>query len=182
LLTVQGSKWSAETISNSWSPVYGQKRSATMVNFGISADLPAEFVTLILPLPQSYGLSHTLTQMASDGSVPAAQAYSLVADGGLWQFFFGEQGKPWRQAGIASDARFVCWHRRKGDAEGSTLILCDGSYLEIEGDHILACKRAVLRCEWLVRGGKARVFCSDPSLSEGNREGIRIPESLLRPQ
>jgi hypothetical protein len=179
LLTVQGSKWSAETVSDVWSPVYGQKRSATVVIFGITADLPAEFVTLIWLLPQSVDLPPTLSQIVAEGSAPPVQGYSLVSEDGMWQFFFGE-GEPWLQGAIASDARFVCWHSRTGDVEGMTLILCDGTYVEIEGERILACKHAVSRCEWLVRGGTATVFCSDPAAIEESREGVPVPESLLR--
>jgi hypothetical protein len=179
LLTVQGSGWSAETARDSWSPVYGQKQSAIVVNFGTIADLPAEFVTLIWLLPQSVDVPPTLSQIVAEGSASPVQGYSLVSEDGLWQFFFGE-GKPWLQGALASDARFVCWHRRTGDVEGMTLIVCDGTYVEIEGERILACKHVVSRCEWLVRGGTASVFCSDPVANEGSREGVPMPESLLR--
>lgn len=178
LFTVQGNKWTAGTVSDSWSPVYGRKQTATAMSFGSTGDLPAEFVTLILPLPQSAGLPHSLRQLALEGSTSPARGYSLVWDGAVCQFFFGEEGKPWLHEAIASDARFVCWHRGKGDGEGMTLIMCDGSYIEIEGKRILACKHAASRCELLVRGGAARVFCSDHT--EGSREGIPVPESLFR--
>lgn len=180
LLTVQDSKWAAETVSDSWSPVYGQKESATVMNICSTADLPAEFATVISPLPQSSGLPHTLSQMAPRGATSAAQAYSLVWGGAVCQFFFGEEGKPWLHEAIASDARFVCWQRSGEDAEGMTLIMCDGSYVEIEGKRILACKHAVSSCELLVRGGAARVFCSDHAAIEGSREGIPVSESPFR--
>ena len=36
-----------------WSPVYGRKEPITVLTFGINAALPAEFVTLLVPLAET---------------------------------------------------------------------------------------------------------------------------------
>jgi hypothetical protein len=75
--------------------------------------------------------------------------------------FFAERSGRWELGGWASDAQFVyCCTGPQG--RPLHMVLCDGSYLEIDGRLILAAERGVARCEWQGTEAGSQVFCSDP--------------------
>ena len=49
LITAEGHGWSQSAQRGIWSPVYGRQERTMVVTFGKFAELPAEFVTLLLP-------------------------------------------------------------------------------------------------------------------------------------
>ena len=96
---------------------------------------------------------------------PPVSAYRYESQAMEYSFFFGEQGKPWRQDSLSSDAEFVCWGRKPGSVE-QRLILCNGSYVAIDGGPGLQFKRQVLRGEVVLGGNAKEVFSSDPEAIE----------------
>jgi hypothetical protein len=153
--------WSEEVRKDAWSPVYGKKEPITVLNFGSVADLPAEFVTLLVPLEEVRGVPGSLTQMPGEAAQVKAYLYSTPAE--ECSFFFSEGGRSWKLTNLASDAEFVC-RRKKRNGADELLIFCNGSYVEIDGRRVLGCKHRVERCEIVTRDGSKQVHASEPEV------------------
>jgi hypothetical protein len=152
--------WAEEVRKDFWSPVYGKKEAITVLNFGTVTDLPAEFVTLLIPQREVEGASGKLTQVTTAPTTVKTYLYSTPSEETFF-FFAEENANEWKVGTITSDAEFVCWQRRREGVE-QLLISCNGSYVEIKGNRIVSCKRKISRCEVLVRDGHKEVYASDP--------------------
>jgi len=159
ILPVEEHGWAEEIRASPWSPIYGQQLNTTVLNFGATVSLPAEFVTLLAPVQATEGAPGTFTRFAPPEATPFVHAYRYEASGRSYCFFFGHKQKPWQSGEVGSDAEFVCLAGHTGTREPD-IILCNGSYVEIGGTRILTMKRPVARCE-LIQGAGRQIFCSD---------------------
>ncbi len=152
--------WSEEVRQDTWSPVYGKKEPTIVLNFGTTTDLPAEFVTLLIPLEEAREIPGKLTQMrAETATLVKAYLYSTPSEES--SFFFAEMGRPWNQQRVGSDAEFVCWQKKR-ESEDELLIFCNGSYVEIDGRRVLRFKQIISTCEMRSGGGEKEVRSSEP--------------------
>lgn len=134
ILPVESHGWSEQIRSGSYSSCYGRQESAKILNFGTRTEVPAEFVTMLVPLESRATFAGRLTR--SEWQAPGrAAAYLYETETEQYSFYFGESGKPWKLGTAASDAECICLGRRKGDS-GQRIILCNGSYLEIDGRRV----------------------------------------------
>ncbi len=154
ILPVQGHGWAESTHKGTWSPVYGQQSSALVLNFGASVALPAEFVTLLVPLAEMRAPGILTRLETSDAT--SVQAYRYKNEHSECTFCFAHPDQPWTAGEISSDAEFVCVLKSSESAHNA--IFCHGSYVDFSGTRLLATKTRVERCE-LAAG---RCFCSDP--------------------
>ncbi len=175
LVPVQGDGWAEEVHKEAWSPVYGQKAPMTVLNFGTTTDMPAEFAILLVTLEEVHPYARSFARIGEQKSESRVNTYRYSDESGECVFFFGEPGKPWRQNGVSSDAEFVCWKVSPGSPD-RLLILCNGSYTEIEGGPKLRCRRAVRWCELVLRGGRRMVQSSDPEAVEDPQDDSGSPE------
>jgi hypothetical protein len=153
--------WEEQVRKDVWSPVYGQKEPITVLNFGTVATLPAEFVTLLIPLEEVSEIPGRLMRMAGQPFAPPVKTYVYSTPSEECWFFFADKDRPWTHGSLGSDAEFVCW-QRKCNSEDQLIIFCNGSYVEIEGRRVLCCRRTVSRCEMLSRDGRKEVHASEP--------------------
>lgn len=153
--------WSEEVRKDVWSPVYGKKEPITVLNFGTVTALPAEFVTLLVPLEEVRGIPGNLVRISAQSPGTPVSAYLYCTPSEECSFFFAEKGRPWTQDKLSSDAEFVCWQRKRGGDE-QLLVFCNGSYVEIEGRRVLGCKRQISHCEMLSRDARKEVHASEP--------------------
>jgi hypothetical protein len=165
LVPVQGHGWAEEVRKEAWSPVYGQKAPMTVLNFGTTADVPAEFAIMLIVLEEVHPGERFFTQSSAQPADSTVRAYKYAGDGGEYAFFFAEPGKTWQQNSVSSDAEFVCWGRKTG-SQDHVLIQCNGSYTEIVGGPELRCRKAVRWCELGVQDGRRVVQSSDPDAVE----------------
>jgi hypothetical protein len=159
LIFSQKHGWSEEVRKDVCSPVYGKKQAITVLNFGAVADLPAEFVTLLVLLEEVGQIPGQLAQFKT-GAASGVKSYLYNTPSHDYSFFFAEP-TPWNQGRVSSDAEFVCW-QRKHDSEDQLLLFCNGSYVEIDGQRIVSYERRVIRYELLVQGGQKYVYASEP--------------------
>ncbi|MCU1272467.1 MAG: putative Heparinase family protein [Acidobacteriaceae bacterium] len=171
IVTVQSHGWSEEVHKGPWSPVYGLQRSTTVLKFGTTSRLPAEFVTLLAPLPEANARPGKLSRAETSESVCA---YRFEANEVIYQFFFGKTQRPWVSGQVASDGEFVCITTRQNQA--ADIILCHGTYVELDGKRVVAAAHAVARYE-VVNGETVQVFCSDPSAI--TNFGVLGPEKTI---
>ena len=157
VVTVQNHGWSEEVHKGPWSPVYGLQRSTTVLKFATTSRLPAEFVTLLAPLPEANAIPGILSRSETSDLVGA---YRFEANEVTHQFFFRKTQRPWVSGQVASDAEFVCITTRQNQAADITF--CGGAYVELNGRRVIAAAHPVDRCE-LINGETTQVFCSDPS-------------------
>src|SRR5205823_4221953 len=76
----------------------------------------------------------------------------------------------WSSGGWSGDAEFFYWRRNRGGALWS-IIMCNGTYLELAGERLFSCSRPVLRCEIIRTGEKMHILCSD-------NEALTVNDSL----
>jgi Heparinase II/III-like protein/Heparinase II/III N-terminus len=159
VLYPEGHGWSEEVRQEAWSPVYGKREPITVLNLRRVTGLPAEFVTLLVPVEDLRGIPGKLTQMKGEASTPVkAYLYSTPLE--EFSFFFAEMGRQWKHGRVASDAEFVCWQKKR-TGEDELLIFCNGSYVEIDGLRVLAFKGIISDCEMRSRGNAKEVRSSE---------------------
>jgi len=161
ILCAEKHGWSEEVRKDVWSPVYGRKEPITVLTFGANASLPAEFLTLLVPLKEIREIPGKLTRVATQVAAIPVEAYVYSTTTEEHSFFFAEPGRPWSHGKFASDAEFVCW-QKKHEGEEELLIFCNGSYVEIDGRRVLSYKRTISRCEMVVSEGRKEIYASEP--------------------
>lgn len=101
IVPVQGRGWAEEVRKEVWSPVYGQKAPSTVLNFGATADLPAEFAFVLITLEEVHPAARSFARIdAAEKESPVA-AYRYVKEGQEYSLFFGTPGKPWRHRSVS---------------------------------------------------------------------------------
>jgi hypothetical protein len=161
ILCAEKHGWSEEVRKDVWSPVYGRKEPITVLTFGANTSLPAEFVTLLVPLKEIREIPGKLTRVATKVTSVPVEVYVYSTPTEEHSFFFAENGRPWNHGRFASDAEFACW-QKKCEGEEELLIFCNGSYVEIDGRRVLSCKRTISHCEMVVREGWKEIYASEP--------------------
>jgi hypothetical protein len=156
LITPEGHGWSQSAQRSIWSPVYGRQERTMVVTFGKVADLPAEFVTLLLP-----NAGERIGRLERVHTESRTRGYRFTRDGDEHFFFFGDQGGAWTVGEWGSDACFLYSSYNRGRDERS-LILCGGSYAELGGRRIVTGEGLVDFIEVTETTGKTEFFSSDP--------------------
>ena len=167
-MAVEESGWTRDVRRGLWSSAYGRKESMPVLHFGTVATLPAEFVSLLVPLSApTQGTDHFKgISVAGQG----AAGYRYEAESAEHVMFFGST-KAWSLSGCSTDAEFLYWGH---DAKNKTrsLILCNGSFLEIGGKKAIAAERTFLRCELILKDNQMQTFSSG--------EEIAVDEASVR--
>lgn len=179
-VTVERNRWTRSVEEQPNSPVYGKKENHNVLHFATRAKLPAEFVTLLVPVADAAPSDHKLTKIASSSTQPPVVGYRYKTIQDEHCIFFG-QGKPWKLDQWNSDAEFL-YCGRVGDAPSQTLICCNATCVEWAERTILTAKRAVLRCEIIGSGDQLEVISADPEAVVVNREGWKMLLSNCSPQ
>lgn len=173
LLAAAGLGWSESVSTQSWSPVYGQKAPAKVVTFSKATVLPDEFCLFLVAWGEAREFSGSFacpSERRVDSSVMSYR-YHGIDDAGASidiSFFFWDDRQAWREAGISSDSKFVCWIR---SPNGERLFLADGSHAVIDGGPALRFKRKVAWGEIAIEENRRNTFSSDP---EAIDEGICV--------
>jgi hypothetical protein len=157
ILSAQGHGWAEDVRKGEWSPAYGQKAPATVFNFGRTTVVPAELAILLVILEEADRNPGSLRIVAGQPDSTVSE-YRYISEEAEYSFLFSESGQPWRQGVISSDAGFVCWSRKPSNR----LVLCNGSYAEIEGGLELHYQHEVAWAEVTLEGSRRTVWSSDP--------------------
>ncbi len=161
ILAQRGHGWSQTITSDACAPAYGRKESHNVVCFSKTVDLPAEFVTLLLPVSDS-GLCTARFDRDSSSSSESAVYYRFSTPQEEHHIVFG-RGDPWTILPWSSDAEFFYWGQRR-DKPHRVLICCNGSYVESNGRQIISSQRKVSRSEVVSIEGEVRVISGDPQM------------------
>lgn len=163
-VTVQGAGWSRALEEFPHSPVYGQQQKHSALYFSTKAQLPAEFVTVLVPSAASGSEAHTLTRAGAESSAVVLYRYRTA---GQEHSFFFSHGEPWKFEDWSSDAEFL-YVRQSSDALAE-VIACNASLVERGTRKLLSAKHPILRCE-IIAGEPLEVVSSDPEAVTVERE------------
>jgi hypothetical protein len=160
LLTAEGHGWEESVNRDYWSPAYGQRERANVLNFGARLQLPADFATLLtVETSGQADLGRLVRVNAGDSSTTCAFRYTK----GLQEhnFAFTHQPGPWASGPWTSDADFLYWSFDR-EREQYSLILCNGSYADAGGRRILSCGSRISYAEVSSSALHVDLFSSDP--------------------
>jgi hypothetical protein len=157
ILGIEGTGWKRDIQSGWTSPVYGKKQPGPVLHFGTVSKLPAEFVTLLLPV-RAATQPGTLTSIGSKPVETRARAYRYETGDEEHVAIFGGRDESWTVVPWSSDAEFMYSGQR---SDQHHLIICNASYLEAGGKRLVSSAARMLRCEILVSQSGVDVFCSD---------------------
>jgi hypothetical protein len=178
VLAAEGHGWSRDLREGWWSPVYGRKERMNVLHFGTKAKLPAEFVTLLVPVVHSSSVACTLAQIRQSSARDSVTGYRFRTPQEEHWFCFGE-GKAWALGPWVSDAEFLYWGASH-DHSLRRLICCNATYVEANSQKVVFCPRRVIDCEIVVSGDLANVFSSDPDVVV-DKEALSTPSSEFEP-
>jgi len=175
-VTVEGGEWAHSIEEHANSPTYGQKENHPVLHIAAKTQLPAEFVTLLVPVDGAVATKvpseHLLTRIATTSPQPSVVGYRYKTAVGEHCMFFA-QGKAWALDGWSSDAEFLYWGRI-GGAPSHVLICCHATFVRWSGLPILTAQPSVLRCEILGNADEFQVVSTDPNAVTVNSEGWKM--------
>ena len=152
-LTAESDGWSREMLPAWWSPAYGQKQPATVLHFGTMASLPAEFVTLLVPL--SSGKCETGSLHSTRGGSESVRGYRYRDAKEDHNLFFSSGCDRWSQGNWSSDAEFLYWSL--GDSS-RRLVICGGTYADFAGERVVSFPQSGGYCELSDTNGNTTVL------------------------
>jgi hypothetical protein len=83
---------------------------------------------------------------------------------------------------LASDAEFVCWKKKLASSD-ELLILCSGTFAQLDGGTDLRCSRPVESAESLLQDHTPSVFSSDMSAVVGPLTALQqLDQASPRPE
>jgi hypothetical protein len=171
LLTAEGHRWAESVRRDYWSPAYGQRELANVVNFGTSIELPVDFVTLLIASANAPGNLGRLVQVNTADS-KAIRAFCYFTEIQEHNFVFSHQPSDWTCGPWKSDADFLYWSFDR-EREQYSLILCNGSYADAGVHRVLSCESRIRYAEVSSSNAKVDLFSSDP-------EGVQLLQPLER--
>jgi len=149
ILTAEGNGWSREVRSELWSPAYGSSETAQVVRFSAAGDLPTEFVTLLIAGAAAGEPIGLLIRSDRREGVTSAYRYLFPDQSRQEQghnFVFAGKSEAWTQGSWTSDADFLYTHHDRAGRLCS-LVLCNGSYADLDGERLVSCDRRVSYAE-----------------------------------
>jgi len=170
-LTFDGYGWSRSVEDHPDSPVYGKKQSHCVLHFSTKAQLPAEFVTLMMPFVGTPQKVSSLTRISSSSERdPKVVGYRLRTSREEHSFFFG-RGTTWSLDGWSSDSELL-YVMRSNDGGVRLLICCNATFVTSQEQRILTSGQPVLRCEVLA--------AEQPELVSSNPDVVTLDQDAWR--
>ncbi len=171
--------WTEERASAFESPAYGKKCTAVVARLSTSANLPAEYATLLLPSQEKTAIGEF---GALSDTISGLHGYRYQTSRVVHEFFFSDDGKAWDSCGWASDAKFLYCCRE--DGHPVHLVMVDGSFASWQEQRVITHRLAIQHFEWTNRRGRLETSSSDSSaveyLYQGELAGVVSEAGELR--
>lgn len=165
VLAVGPSGCSRTVVESEWSPAYGKKQPCQTLHLSSVSELPAEFVTLLIPLASSDSDASQLEKI-QNSSKERVGAFRYRTDAEEHYIFFGA-GEAWTLSEWSSDAKFLYWGVNR-DRSRFTLICCGFTFVEAKGRRVVSSPQAALRCEIVKENEQTDVLCSNQAAVVSN--------------
>lgn len=139
----------SQRIEEGWySPVYGRKELAPILELSTDTQLPAELVTLLIPATSSNTSPGVLHALEGERTGVGTRAYRFSTTGNAnYLFFFADAPGPWGIGSWASDAQFL-FCAVGADDEPRHIVICDGTFVEVRGRRFFNSTKGPVRGEW----------------------------------
>ena len=146
VLVNKDSGWQPKVSEGWYSPVYGEKQRAPVLQFHRKSQGFCELFSLLFALPRDVAdLGRLLSSTQSKSPGVSACTYETLT--GTHQMVFADSGKNWRVGRIESDAKFLhCLF--DGQARALCFVLCEGSFMILDGQSVFAANQHVPFHEW----------------------------------
>jgi hypothetical protein len=166
---VQDAHWSCDNEDAEWSAAYGSKQMAPCCRFRREAELPAEFLTVLVPQIGAATSPGSVKHVGDPLANRDVSGYHYQTAADLHGIFFRLSYRPWILGAWASDAEVLYFHK---DGEGlKEVIFCQGSYVEYGRKRFVAATGPVSSCELLRSQRSTHVVSPD-------KENILVHVSL----
>ena len=146
LLVSEDSGWQPKLNEGWYSPVYGKTQPASVLQFSGKSGVFCELFSLFFAVPDpAADLGRLYSSTGSEH--PGVSTCTHETLKGTHQMVFADSGKTWRVGRIESDAKFLhCLF----DGQGRALcyVLCEGSFMILDGQSVFAAKQPVRFREW----------------------------------
>ncbi len=180
-LPARGHGWSQEISRGKISDAYGKAEPNIVLRFVRSTFLPAEFAVVVLPFETSIQEVTSiggLVQLDEKQDTAKVRGYRYDRPGEIHFMFFANCNGTWNLGPWESNAQFL--YCGIAPAGRQHWILCGGSYAEIGGHRVVACRQPVDRYEWTSAKGREQLFCSDESaISQSPEETLALAHAAL---
>jgi hypothetical protein len=139
-----------EVLQSWYSPRYGERKESPLLRISANVRLPIEAATMLLTgQPKSAQLELIEAQPRDHAGAPV-HGYRFANGRESHDLFFSDSPGKWTAGRICSDARVVCVSSAQGD-DLRQFVICDGSYLEMNGRRIFTSDTPVAKREWSSR-------------------------------
>jgi hypothetical protein len=179
LLTPENHGWSQSVRRDHWSPVYGQREWASVVNFGAVVNLPADFATVLVTSDSSQKDFGRLVR-SNDAAPKEVCAFQYSIRQREDQLFFAEPTAAWTAGTWASDADFLYWSQDRKTGK-FVLVLCNGSYVEANGYRVLTFGHQVSYAEMVGSGSQVQIFPPSEDMDQPSLVRVFAESGLLLP-
>lgn len=169
IVSAGGQEWAVSRQEKVWSPAYGRKEAASVLQFERETEFPAEIATVLAPVANADRMGE-LTRIARANGAVAGYAYTVHDE--VHRIFFADSGQSWTMENWSSDAGFL--YSREDSAGLRCVVFCNGSRVEFAGSAVVSADTMVRRCDLMVN--ERRIIC-------GQAEAITVhgwPESGTR--
>lgn len=148
--------WTPKILDRQFSAVYGARVKNEALSFRCEEVLPQRFATIVLPVADAVPM-HELGSMRQEYADDQLLVYRYDRGSDSHYLFFSSSPWTWHQLG--SDARFLYYALT--ESGGKRLVMCAGSYLQVERENVVSCSRVVSRLEWSRQKLRDAFSCSD---------------------
>ena len=138
-----------EIVQGWYSPVYGRKEPSPVVRVKANSRLPIEYGTVLVP---GAARGATLESIqAQRGERIFVRGYRYCENGTTHEMFFSKNRQDWQSGRISTDASFAyCGFSPAGVL--NHFVLCEATYLKVDGERIFASDVAIAKAEWCASG------------------------------
>jgi hypothetical protein len=179
LLTDDCSGWMVTLEDGWWSPAYGKKEPAPIVHYQRQSALPAEcYSLLLLPRNATEALGRFVST-ENDLSTPSISACIYESNSQTHEMVFAESKQNWRTGRVESDAQFL-YCRFDAEKKLQHFILCDGSFMKLDGQLVFAAEHPVASHECSAELDQPTVPARAESVASGGIPGASGTRYLKR--
>src|SRR5260370_3053399 len=167
VLVNEDSGWQPKLGEGWYSPVYGKKQRAPVLQFHRKSQGFCDFFSLLFALPHDAADLGRLSS-STQSECPGVSACTYETLAGTHEMVFAESGKTWRVGRIESDAKFLhCLF--DGRARALSFVLCEGTFMTLTQQSVFAANQSVWIHEW-----NAQVSASGLTGEASDREKISV--------
>jgi hypothetical protein len=176
IVSAESSRWSARLFEGEWSPAYGRKEAAPVLQVEYAGALPVETATVLTTASIAPGKLNPVEPLGESGP---EHGYCYSEKDKTHKMFFARAAQSWSWQDWASDAEFLYVRESRNGLE--EIIFCNGAWVEFKGRKVVSAERRVESCE--LSGPEGNIVSGERQLVRvyAWAETFRSPKEALQP-